>query len=101
MNEDQMIKKIELRGKLSMVQINNVEDVPRWKANKSGICSVKSLYAQISNVGPDRSFKYLWEAKIPLKIKIWQWLIWHNAIASKDNMIRRNWQGGSFLQFLL
>jgi hypothetical protein len=24
--------------------------------------------------------------KIPLKIKVWLWLIWHNAIASKENI---------------
>jgi hypothetical protein len=25
----------------------------------------------------------MWKAKIPLKIKIWLWLIWHNAIARR------------------
>jgi hypothetical protein len=41
-------------------------------------------------VGVDRSFKQLWKARIPLKIKIWLWLIWHNAIATKDNMKKEN-----------
>jgi hypothetical protein len=34
----------------------------------------------------DRPFKQLLKAKLPLKFKIWLWLIWHNAIATKDNM---------------
>jgi hypothetical protein len=41
----------------------------------------------------------LWKAKIPLKIKIWLWLIWHNAIATKDNMLRRGWSGNVKCQF--
>jgi hypothetical protein len=37
-------------------------------------------------VGVDRSFKQLWKAQIPLKIKIYLWLMWHNALARNDNM---------------
>jgi hypothetical protein len=39
------------------------------------------------------------ENKIPLKIKIWLWLIWHNAIATKDNLLKRNWNGSAYCQF--
>jgi hypothetical protein len=49
------------------------------------------MYKHLCSNGLDRSFKHLWKAKIPLKIKVWLWLIWHNAIASKDNMIKRGW----------
>jgi hypothetical protein len=27
-------------------------------------------------------------AKSPLKIKVWLWLIWYNAVATKDNMMK-------------
>jgi hypothetical protein len=27
------------------------------------------------------------------KIKIWLWLIWHNAFATKDNIFKRGWRG--------
>jgi hypothetical protein len=47
----------------------------------------------LAAVGIDRSFKHLWKSRKPLKIKIWFWLIWHNAIATKDNMKRRKWVG--------
>jgi hypothetical protein len=47
----------------------------------------------------DRSFKHLWKSRIPLKIKIWLWLIWHNAIATKDNLLKRNWVGSASCQF--
>jgi hypothetical protein len=54
---------------------------------------VKSLYNKLSSEGIDRSFKQLWKSRIPLKIKIWLWLIWQNAIATKDNMKKRKWVG--------
>jgi hypothetical protein len=28
----------------------------------------------------------LWKSELPLKLKVWLWLICHNAIATKDNM---------------
>jgi hypothetical protein len=68
------------------VALNNTPDKPIWKFTKSSFFNVKSLYTKLSSVGVDRSFKHLWKAKLPLKIKIWLWLIWHNAIASFDNM---------------
>src|SRR4051812_38812264 len=67
--------------------------------NKSGRFSVKSMYSHLSNVGVDRSFKHLWKAKVPLKIKIWLWLIWHNAILTKDNMRKRGWEGDFTCRF--
>jgi hypothetical protein len=82
-----------------MVALNSEQDKSKWSLTKSGIFSVKSLYNKLSAVGVDRSFKQLWKAKIPLKIKIWLWLIWHNAIATKDNMKKRKWVGSFICQF--
>jgi hypothetical protein len=33
--------------------------------------------------------KKLWEAKIPMKVKIFMWLIHENAILTEDNLSRR------------
>lgn len=43
----------------------------------------------------DRPYKIIWKAKIPLKVKIFLWFICHNAILTKDNVLRRNWEGDS------
>lgn len=37
--------------------------------------------------------------QLPLKIKFWLWLIWHNAIATTDNMIKRKWAGDPLCRF--
>jgi hypothetical protein len=57
------------------------------------------VYKNLSSYGSDRSFKHLWKAKIPLKIKIWLWLIWHNAIATKNTMFAKGWTGNVRCQY--
>jgi hypothetical protein len=56
---------------------------------------------KLSAVGVDRSFKQLWKANIPLKIKIWLWFIWHNAITTKDNIKKESGLVVSFASFAL
>jgi hypothetical protein len=41
----------------------------------------------------------LGKAKVTPKIKIWLWLIWHNSIATKDNMVKRGWVGDTKCRF--
>lgn len=88
-----------LHDRLWGVALNEEPDRPKWKWTKSGIYFVKSLYENLAWGGKDRSFRHLWKAKIPLKIRVWLWLIWHNAIATKDNMTKRNWVGDTICRF--
>lgn len=89
-----------LRRILLPVDIRDVgEDIPRWTWNSKKKFTVKSVFNHLYDMGQDRSFKHLWKAEIPLKIKIWSWLIWHNAIATKDNMLKRNWAGDPLCRF--
>jgi hypothetical protein len=75
--------------------LSQEKDKPSWKWIKNGIYSAKSMYNHLCRNVTDRSLKHLWKSKIPLKIKIWLWLIWHNAIATKDNLLKRNWNGNA------
>jgi hypothetical protein len=88
-----------LRNLLLTIALNKSPDKPVWKYTKSRNFTVKSLYTKLSAVGVDRSFKQLSKAKYPLKKKIWLWLIWHNAIATKDNMKNRGWVGNYLCLF--
>jgi hypothetical protein len=90
-----LIQESKLREKLEGVSLVPEEDIPVWDWIKSGLFTVKSVYKDISSSGIDRSFKHLWKSKIPLKIKVWLWLIWHNAITTKDIMSERGWVGNS------
>jgi hypothetical protein len=57
------------------ITLSSQPDIPVWKWSKSGIFTIKLVYTQLCKNGIDRSFKYLWKAKILLKIKVWLWLI--------------------------
>jgi hypothetical protein len=54
--------------------------------------SVKSVYEFLSREGAGGSYKRVWQAKIPEKIKIFMWLVEQKTILTKDVMLR-NWQG--------
>lgn len=65
-----------------------------WRWTSSGLFTVHSLYLWLSNRGIlNTSYSTLWHAKIPLKIKIFIWLLRQNKILTKCNLVRRGWQG--------
>jgi hypothetical protein len=79
--------------------INNSKDRAKWDWEKSGIFSVKSTYKYLSRLDVGLSFKKIWNAKIPLKIRIFMWLVSHDAILTKDNLIKQKWNGNSSCAF--
>jgi hypothetical protein len=36
---------------------------------------------------------YLWKLKLPLKVKVFLWLLYRKVILTKDNLVKRNWHG--------
>ena len=43
--------------------------------------------------------KKIWKAKLPLKIKVFMWLVKLNAILTRDNLSIRGWQGDKICSF--
>jgi hypothetical protein len=39
--------------------------------------------------------KYIWKMKVPLKIKIFMWFFHRKVILTKDNLLKRNWNGNT------
>jgi hypothetical protein len=37
--------------------------------------------------------KYLWKINVPLKIRVFMWFLHKKVLLTKDNLIRRKWQG--------
>jgi pullulanase/glycogen debranching enzyme len=56
--------------------------------------TVKSVYAQLTKSDAGPSFKRVWKSKFPEKNKSFMWLVEQDAMLAKDNLIKRNWQGG-------
>jgi hypothetical protein len=59
----------------------------------SGRFSVKSMYLDMLNDNTILLKKFIWKMKVPLEIKICMWFVSPQEILTKDNMIKRNWQG--------
>jgi hypothetical protein len=38
--------------------------------------------------------KQPWKLKVALKIKIFLWYLKREVVLTKDNLVRRNWDGG-------
>ena len=78
-----------------LIDINLTNDADRfvWNLTASGIFSVKSMDLGYMNDNTIFHRKYLWKIKVPLKIKIFMWFLHRKCILTKDNLLKRNWQG--------
>jgi hypothetical protein len=75
------------------IQLNSNNDVFKWNLVESDRFSVKSMYLDMLNDNIVFLRKYVRKMKVPLKIKIFMWFVYRKEILTKDNLIKRNWQG--------
>jgi hypothetical protein len=57
------------------------------------------MYLDYLNGHTDYLRKYIWKIKVPLKIRIFMWFLHRKVILTKDNLIKRNWQGNTKCSF--
>ena len=92
-------KWLELVNRLMHISLSNSQDVFVWSLTPSRIFFVKSMYLDLLNNQPKYMHKFIWKMKVPLKIKIFMWLLHRKVILTKDNLIKRNWQGNQRCYF--
>ena len=63
-----------------------------WGLSASKIFTVKSMYAALINNGV-RVSKDIWQIKVLMKIKIFLWYLKKGVVLTKDNLVKRNWDG--------
>jgi hypothetical protein len=85
------------------VLLHNAEDQFLWAGrDSSGHISVKNIYMAIANttIHNNRNgwCKKLWIWKIPLKIKLFNWLADESKIPTWDNLLRKGWMGPNICQ---
>lgn len=80
---------IDLRKLRDMLE----RDKQKWAWEKSGMFSVSSMYDHLFSNEENFPNTMLWKEKVPLKNKTFLWLAQHNAILTKDNLLRRKWKG--------
>ena len=69
-------------------------DMVSWALEPKGQYSTKSLYRFQTDRGmPSRVAGVIWKCKIPLKVKICLWQVFHNKPQVAGNLIKRGWKG--------
>ena len=56
------------------------EDKVIWSLNKNGVFSTKSMYNFLEKDLSGSSYSWIWKTKIPLKIQIFMWQLFQNAV---------------------
>ena len=69
------------------------EDRCKWLLTKSGSFSVKSMYLALKLGSVKWKHEGVWLTRVPMKIKVFLWLVFHKSILTKDVLIRRGWKG--------
>jgi hypothetical protein len=70
----------QLRDILATCALGQDKDKPIWRWEKHKRFFVKTMYAHLCIADTENQNKNIWKAKIPLKIKIYMWLLQQNAI---------------------
>jgi hypothetical protein len=78
---------------LNNVRLSDSNDKVIWNWSNKKKYNVKSVYQHLTKDDNGHAYREIWKVKIPLKIKIFMWLVAQKAILTKDNMSVRNWKG--------
>lgn len=83
LGSEELVEWTELTAQLEQVEINSLPDRVRWKLQKSGSFSLKSLYRLITFGGVvDIEAVDVWNTKLPLKIQIFIWMLMRDRLQS-------------------
>jgi hypothetical protein len=74
---------------LNGIQLSNDRGMPIWKWSKNKQFTMRSVYDHLTRNGNGPTYKAIWKAKIPDKVKIFMWLVAQKSILTKDNLIKR------------
>lgn len=79
---------------VSAFKVDQCPDRILWRWDPGGRFSVKSAYSALSEGGVrDVHANKLWRLRIPLKGKIFYWIVLKKRLLTADNLIKRGWTG--------
>ncbi|XP_020253777.1 uncharacterized protein LOC109830826 [Asparagus officinalis] len=92
--------KLDFMNCIGMHKISNQVDIPLWSLTSNGLFSVKSLYDFLISRGIKSStYSIVWNPLLPSKIQIFTWLLSMNRLHTKDNLLKKGWQGDPLCVF--
>lgn len=75
------------------VYLSEREDTFTWILEKSGQYSTKSMYRRLSFRGMvNRRMVKLWRNKIPMKIRVFMWLVMQGRLQTGSNLQKKMWR---------
>jgi hypothetical protein len=85
-----MIQWLEILQIAQSLHLTTDSDSLLWKFESNGVFSVKSMYVVINFRGiVSVQVHSVWKLKIPPKIQFFLWLVVHNKILTRDNLVKR------------
>ena len=70
------------------------KDEISWALEKKGTYTTSSMYRFLSHRGVvNTRSKRLWKSKLPMKLKVFAWLVFHNRIQTGVELKKRHWKG--------
>jgi hypothetical protein len=72
------------------IHLNDQQDVLRWSPIGRGEFFIRSMYIAILNSNIMSQRRFIWEIKLPLKVKIFLWFLFKRVTLIKDNLVKRN-----------
>jgi hypothetical protein len=85
--------------RLADVHLREHVEIFRWSLRYHDHFFVGSMYQACLDLDIVPYNIYLWKIKIPLKNKVFLWLLYREAILTKDNLVKRNWHGNEMCSF--
>ena len=71
------------------------KDEISWALEKKGTYTTSSMYRFLSHRGVvNTRSKRLWKSKLPMKLKVFAWLVFHNRIQTGVELKKRHWKRG-------
>lgn len=70
------------------------QDSSRWCLEKSGCYTTKSMYRFLAHRGViNIRMRRLWKTKLPMKLKVFMWQVFHDRLQTGEELKKRNWKG--------
>jgi hypothetical protein len=90
----------DLVMRLLDIQLTDRSDTFKWPLNHNGQFSVNSMYQAFLDINVVPNNCHVWKIKVPLKIRVFMWLLYREAILTKHNLVKRNLHGNIMCYFL-
>lgn len=77
-----------IKNQCADITLKEQKDKIFWRSTANGHFSMKSFYLLLKTQAIGFPHKFLWKTRLPLKIKVFIWLVVKRTILTKENLIK-------------